>query len=1132
MRRIVALLVVLLSLPIAAAAQSPMSPRANMVAYDDDGGIEKLAYRESPYFMELTGSWKQRRTDTSIIYTRQIEADRIWKDYLVYLNVRCGRACRVYINNKEVGYGDDSRHWNEFLLNKHLKYGKFNTLAIEAIKHPKGALLEDTSIAVGLNGEPYILFKTDPCVADMALTADYDAFTSTGTLSVDARIFNSRHRGRYYVEVELWTPQGRQLDRMGRWVVFEKNNEETAEISRSWADIEPWSAESPSLYTVIVRLRNENMEEEETVGARIGFRRVEIKDGQLTVNGKAITIKGITYGIEHTEGYASREQMRQDIIAMKRTNINAVRTSRYSPMDPFFYELCDSYGLYVVADANLMPVSSQHQAVATDQDYAPLFERRVENLYGKYKNHTSIIAWGLGNTRDNGVCMAAAYRRLKALEKQRPVIFPGADFADVTDIVAPSLPTPAAMRQTLSKTSERPFLMFPSANAETFASLADLWQLTTSQRQLQGGFVDIWPLGSVVRADIKQLYSPFSISQSKVTRDEGEFLVHNNNDFTSFGAYSLEYTIYTNLRPNIVAGDLPVAMGGGESDKVSMRIPDLDLQPGEELFVRFDVNRRTGSRLSWAGNTKADRAVGSVVFPLQARSAPLRKLDTAGTRLNANGIGTDTVTATTLNGTPLRIRFTAPDGTLLVTDTLGNTLATPAVAFDGHSEWQASTLAVASRQPDSRTLCIDALRQYRSLTGTPMCDVRLSYTIHATGDIVTDCHVSPSDRVRGALTPVFVVNPACGNGDTLQWFGTDRETALSRSMGIIGVNSQPVKAFSGSRNDVRWCAIGTWRGLFCQLPGTQARLTLANGTLSLAPQQPTQHVSLRLSTYDNCRLPEDCHAVTCPAINSGILEPPTIAASEARFSQPLTVTITSPDAVPAKPVAKHKTTRKGKTQEQEAPVIRYTVDGSDPTETSPLYTGPITITTTTVVKARVFSDGMPPSFTATRKFNYDYIIKTAFSRHANTPYNVGTDTILYDGEHASVDDLSRGWLGFSGKAPTVTVTLAKAVDIDYVTLRYAHAPAVWAFAPRSVTVAFSADGTTWGDTVTLALPFDPAAQENSTDQLVELRIPADRSGVGFLRIVPEDIGRIPAWHRAKGLKPWLMMDEIEISEKL
>ena len=127
MRRLVALLFILLSPPFTAVAQLPTSPRANMVAYDDDGTIEKLAYRESPYFLELTGSWKQRRTDTSIIYTRQIEADRVWKDYLVLLNVRCGRACRVYVNNKEVGYADDSRHWNEFLLNKHLKYGKFNT---------------------------------------------------------------------------------------------------------------------------------------------------------------------------------------------------------------------------------------------------------------------------------------------------------------------------------------------------------------------------------------------------------------------------------------------------------------------------------------------------------------------------------------------------------------------------------------------------------------------------------------------------------------------------------------------------------------------------------------------------------------------------------------------------------------------------------------------------------------------------------------------------------------------------------------------------------------------------------------------------------------------------------------------
>ena len=153
MRRLIVCILALLTPPVISVAQHVTYPRTNMVAYDDDGAIERLAYRESPYFLELTGSWKQRRTDTSIIYTRQIEVDRVWKDYLVFLNVRCGRACRVYINNKEVGYADDSRHWNEFLLDRHLKYGKFNTLAIEAIKRPQGALLEDTSIAVGLNGE-------------------------------------------------------------------------------------------------------------------------------------------------------------------------------------------------------------------------------------------------------------------------------------------------------------------------------------------------------------------------------------------------------------------------------------------------------------------------------------------------------------------------------------------------------------------------------------------------------------------------------------------------------------------------------------------------------------------------------------------------------------------------------------------------------------------------------------------------------------------------------------------------------------------------------------------------------------------------------------------------------------------
>ncbi len=241
-----------LALAWPAVGQHVDRPGLDVVAYYDENDIVKQAYRESPYFLELTGSWKQRATDSSVVYTKKIEAEKSWKDYLVYLNTRCGRACRVYVNDKEVGYGDDSRHWNTFLLNKYLKYGKTNTLSIEAMKNPAGALLEDSTIGVGLNGEPYIMFKNDPNVHDIGLTADYDAATQSGTLSVDATIFNSSRKGKYYVEVEVWDPDGRQLDRMGRWALFDKRTEESVDISRTWSGVEPWSAETPSLYTAVV----------------------------------------------------------------------------------------------------------------------------------------------------------------------------------------------------------------------------------------------------------------------------------------------------------------------------------------------------------------------------------------------------------------------------------------------------------------------------------------------------------------------------------------------------------------------------------------------------------------------------------------------------------------------------------------------------------------------------------------------------------------------------------------------------------------------------------------------------------------------------------------------------------------
>lgn len=1103
-RLLLALLCCMATVPLWAQSGT-MVPRANVVAYYDEDAIVRLDYRSSPYYLELAGSWKQQNTDSSVLYSRQIDAAKSWHDYQVFLNVRCGRACRVYLNGKVVGFGDDSRHWNEFLLNPLLKFGKSNTLTVEALKHPRGAALEDSTISVGLNGEPYILFKNDPCVSDMTVTADYEPASAMGSLTVAASVFNSRRKGQYYLEVEVWDPQGRQLDRMGRWVVFDKQNEETVDITRTWSGITPWNAENPVLYTVVVRLRNEKMEEEETVGARVGFRRVEVKDGLLTVNGKAVILRGVTYGIEHTEGAASRQQMQRDVVAMKNNNINAVRTARYSPMDAYFYELCDQYGLYVVADANLSPLSSQHQAVATDNDYMPLFEQRVQNLYGRYKNHSSIIAWSLGSSRDNGVCMAAAYRRLKSLDHSRPVIFSGAGFAETTDIVAPANPSPALVRQTLSKQSDRPVLIVDCGAKDDFLQMEQLWQLVDNNRSLQGAFVGRWPLSPIELSELKHLFNPFSISLSKVTQDEGEFVVTNRSDFASFSNYTLDYTIYTNLRPNIIAGDLIVAAQGGESDKVSMRIPQLDLGPAEELFIRFDVTRRQSSR---------PVPVGSKVFKLPQKS-----------------------------GRPVALQFT--DDTIAVT---ADSLAfLPQLTFAGHPHWKCNTLATTQRKPDAHTLCVDRMLSFLSPSGIVMCDVRQTVAIFSTGDVVVTYKIAPTDQMRDQLRPQMSVNLPT-NADSLLWFGLDREVLFVNSnSGIVGTYALPIKTnTSGSRRQVRWCAATSLEeGLLITMPERLSTMSYTGHRLTLEPESgDMSEITLVLRNYVRAGTgtqPIDLLGVAYPETTSGILEPPVITASAPRFSQPLTVSISG-----------NQTTGHPGIQT----IIRYTLDGSEPTAESTLYTGPFTIAATTVVKARTFAAQEPqpkkgkgkartakqsdntlpapdiaPSFTATRRFNYDYIVRTSFSRKPNTPYNVGTDTILFDGLQGTADDLSRRWLGFSGPAVTTTVELSKLLEADVINLRFAHSPDAWAFAPSSVAVAFSADGHQFADTVAVTLPFDPADAAQREPQVVELSIPCPDYPIAFVRVIPVTVDRIPAWHRAKGLKPWLLMDEIEINEK-
>ena len=1041
--------------------QTAEAPHANVVAYEDDAAIGNLAYRNSPYYMELSDEWQAKETDSSIVYSQVLTADRSWREYYAMLNVRCGKACRVYVNHKLAGVGDDSRQWHEFCIDKYLKYGKNTLIEIEALKESDGAMLEDERIAAGLNVTPYLLFKGDPYVADVDITADYDALLHNGKFTAMLKVTSENKRGRYYVEIEIKNQQGQQLDRMGKWAIFNGEHQCMVEISRAWDGVAPWSAEVPNLYTAIFRLYNEDMELEEITGARFGFRRVEMKDGLLMVNGKPVVLKGVLYGKDHTDGEEARREMRQEVAMMKQNNINAVRTAVFSPVDPYFYELCDQYGLYVMCDANLMPASTMRKAVATDAEYAPLFEQRVRNMYGTYKNHTSIIAWSLGDTRDNGVCMAAAYKTLKAADKSRPVVFAGAGLGASTDIVALAYPTRPLIESTFGKTSGKSVILARAVEEKNIGDLPILWEAATNWHNFQGGFACSWPVSETALAELRDVYRAVDITIEKTSIDEASFWVINNSGFANLSTYRLEYSIYTNLRPNIISGDLPISAPAGERCQVGMKIPPIDMVAGEELYVRLDVSSKEKKGISTAAKERC-----SFIFQLPQRTKRKRAFVNSGRPL-------------TLNDT-LRMHL-------------------PELQLMGYIGYTVSTEMSLSYLEDSSTLCKESIIRFSS-HGKSICDAHVLATLFASGDQTIAYTIHTTDDLQPILTYKAVY-------DTLRWFG------LNQKLHEHATKTDVYDYFSSTldvpidRSMVSWCtATERSNTTLFHLTDGKYRLQASKNNITLIPNNK-EKFCLHTKACQNAQT-ADLISTEYPSPTPRIPSAPIIEASESTINKPIVVTI---KALPSS-------------------TIHYTLDGSDPTETSPQYTHPILLDKTTIVKARAYTPDMLPSLIVMKKFSYNFILSTTFSRRPNTPYNVGADTLLFDRILGSIDNLTEDWLGFSGEGVTTTIALTKPINVEYITLRFAHVPTTWAFAPQKVTIALSSDGNSYKDTISATIPFDPTAEKNATSQVVEIKVPIQQKHISHIAINAISIGAIPQWHRAKGLKPWLLMDEVEVSE--
>lgn len=441
-------------------------------------------------------------------------------------------AFRLWVNGREVGYSQDSRTPAEFDLTPCLQPGK-NTLAVAVYRYSDGAYLEDQDYwrLSGIFRDVYLWSSAGLDLRDFELRGELADDYRTGRLIVTTRTRDLDGATRpYTIEARLLeSPSSTKalatLKLAGTTRAAGADDEigATADGLR----IEPWSAESPRLYPVLLTVRDSSGSSVAHYATRIGFRRSEIKNGQLLVNGQPILIKGVNrHDHNHLTGqYVREDSMRADLDAMKRLNINAIRTSHY-PNDPRFLELVDEYGFYVISEANIETHAygtNRQNLLANDPSWRGAYLDRIHNMVELLKNHPCIIFWSLGNEAGDGSNFEAMAEWVKKRDPSRPVHYEGNYDRTYTALYSPMYYKiggliPWVRREEKKPLSEQQPLIQCEYNhtmGNSSGGLAEYWKLIRGERLLQGGFIWDWRDQGILRDERDD--HPLTVAQAAVS---------------------------------------------------------------------------------------------------------------------------------------------------------------------------------------------------------------------------------------------------------------------------------------------------------------------------------------------------------------------------------------------------------------------------------------------------------------------------------------------------------------------------------------------------------------------------------------------------------------------------------------
>ncbi|MCA0900805.1 glycoside hydrolase family 2 TIM barrel-domain containing protein [Microbulbifer agarilyticus] len=629
------------------------------------------------------------------VYRNTFSIPEGWDEKQVFIHFGgVNSAFFLWINGQEVGYSEGSKTPAEFNITQYLTSGE-NVMAVKVIRHSDGSYLEDQDFwrVSGIERDVYLHATENTYVRDFFAKTRLSDDYQNGVLDLAVDIANKASSAQSVkVTIQLTDDQGQQVASREQKAILLAGEELTINELVEIPDVKRWSAETPNLYQLTIATEYENGNATQYIGESVGFRSIELRDGQFLVNGEPILFKGVNRH-EHddrTGHVVSREDMLADVKMLKEHNINAVRTSHY-PNDPYFYHLADKYGLYVVNEANIES-HGFHYAPKDTPANKPEFEGmhldRLERMVERDKNHPSVIFWSMGNEAGDGINYVKGYDWIKQRDDSRLTMYERAEQkSKYTKDTRPHQDAVTWMyaqmdrieKEYLNQYPNRPFFWseYSHAMGNSTGNFKEYWDLVRSERQVQGGFIWDWMdqgllkkdeqgnefwgyggdfepegvyndgnfvLNGLVNPDrtphpglfeVKKVYQELHFSW----QGNAEFALYNERFFADSSDLSVEWRL---IKDGQVVGTGPVEVAAGpqSSQAFSLNKALPTLEAGAEYFINFYARAKNEQPLIAQGHLLA-----SEQFLLQEGNEMVFDQDTAGEVALAQSDEATTVTA-------------------------------------------------------------------------------------------------------------------------------------------------------------------------------------------------------------------------------------------------------------------------------------------------------------------------------------------------------------------------------------------------------------------------------------------------------------------------------------------------------